>query len=402
MTIFETPVSIGSGRVALDVSESLADHRVRRPGPLEVEELQQRAADLELRGYGGAFFPVARKWQAAIDAGGRGIVVANGAESEPTSGKDAALLQLRPHLVLDGLKATARATGSTEVVLWLHKGAQHSRVSIERAIVERRAAGVTDLPIRIVEGPARYLSGESTAIIRALSGGPALPHTMAVPAAISGVDGRPTLVHNIETLARVGLLATGFEPTKSRLLTVTTPSGRVVVDTDPDETLSSLVERLGGADTSAVLLGGYGGTWHRWEDVAEQPVRALEPLTNAGIVLVLPRSSCGIAVSAQIVQYAADSSARQCGPCLFGLDSLAEVMQRVASGHARRSDVARLERISAEVAGRGACHHPDGAIRMLGSALQVFADDLPAHRSSRRNRRCTRRHDITVPGQEAA
>ena len=100
--------------------------------------------------------------------GGRGIVVANGAESEPASGKDAALLQLRPHLVLDGLKATVRATGSTEAVLWLHKGALHSRVSIERALVERRAAGVTDVPIRIVEGPARYLSGESTAIVRAL------------------------------------------------------------------------------------------------------------------------------------------------------------------------------------------------------------------------------------------
>lgn len=399
MTVFDTPVPMGTGRVALDVSESLADHRARRPGLVHVDGLLQGAADAELRGYGGAFFPVARKWQAAIDAGGRGIVVANGAESEPASGKDAALLQLRPHLVLDGLEATARATGSAEAVLWIHKGAQHSRVSIERAMVERRAAGVTDVPLRIVEGPARYLSGESTAIIRALSGGPALPHTMAVPAAIRGVDGRPTLVHNIETLARVGLLATGFDPTKSRLLTVTTQSGRVVVDATPEETLGSLVKRLGGGDTSAVLLGGYGGTWHRWEDVAEQPVRALEPLANAGIVIALPRSSCGIAVSAQIVQYAADSSARQCGPCLFGLDSLTEVMQRVASGHARRSDVERLERISAEVAGRGACHHPDGAIRMLGSALEVFADDLPAHR---RNRRCARRHDIAVPGQEAA
>ena len=338
--------------------------------PLEVDGLLQRAADAELRGYGGAFFPVARKWQAAIDAGGRGIVVANGAESEPASAKDAALLQLRPHLVLDGLKATVRATGSTEAVLWLHKGAQHSRVSIERALVERRAAGVIDVPIRIVEGPARYLSGESTAIVRALSGGPALPAHDAVPAAISGVDGRPTLVHNVETLARVGLLATGFEPAQSSAAdrddAVRTHGRR----RRPRETLASLVERLGGGDTSAVLLGGYGGTWHRWEDVAEQPIRALETLANAGIVIALPRSSCGIAVSAQIVQYAADSSARQCGPCLFGLDSLAEVMQRVASGHARRSDVARLERISAEVAGRGACHHPDGAIRMLGSALR--------------------------------
>ncbi len=399
MTIFDTPVPVGSRRVALDVAESLADHRRGRPGPPDVDDLLQRAADAELRGYGGAFFPVARKWQAAIDAGGRGIVVANGAESEPASAKDAALLQLRPHLVLDGLKATVRATGSTEAVLWLHKGAQHSRVSIERALVERRAAGVTDVPIRIAEGPARYLSGESSAIVRALSGGPALPQTRTVPAAVSGVDGRPTLVHNVETLARVGLLATGHAPAQSRLLTVTTTSGQTVVDADPNERLSSLVKRLGGGDTTAVLLGGYGGTWHRWEDVALQPVGALETLTSAGIVMALPRSSCGIAVTAQIIAHLAASGARQCGPCLFGLDSLAEIMERVATGHARRSDVARLEKISADVAGRGACHHPDGAIAMLGSALQVFAEDLPAHR---RSKRCTRRHDIAVPGQEAA
>ena len=353
-----------------------------------------------MRGFGGALFPVARKWQTAIDAGGGGIVVANGAESEPASAKDAALLQLRPHLVLDGLMATARATGSTETVLWLHQGAFHSRVAVERAIVERRAAGVMDLPVRIVEGPARYLTGESSSIVRFLSGGPALPRTRSVPAAVSGVDGRPTLVHNVETLARVGLLASRGEVSSTRLLTVTTTaSGQTVVEVGPDATLAPLVAQLGGGDTAAVLLGGYGGTWHRWSDVATAPFHSLEALTSAGIVMALPASSCGLAVTAQIVQYLAASSARQCGPCLFGLDGLAEVMSRVSAGRARRGDVDRLESISAQVAGRGACHHPDGAVRMLGSAMQVFAADLPAHR---RGRTCTRRHDTVVPGQEAA
>ena len=101
--------------------------------------------------------------------------MANGAESEPASGKDAALLQLRPHLVIDGLNATVRATRATRGVVWLHQGATHSRTAIERALVERRAAGVVDAPITIAEGPARYLTGESSTIVRALSGGPALP-----------------------------------------------------------------------------------------------------------------------------------------------------------------------------------------------------------------------------------
>ncbi len=400
MSIFAAPVAIGAGRVALEVGQSLSEHRSAFPACVGVDDLLARVADSGMRGFGGALFPVARKWQAAIGAGGGGIVVANGAESEPASAKDAALLQLRPHLVLDGLMATARATGSTETVLWLHQGAAHSRVAVERAMVERRAAGVMDLPVRIVEGPARYLTGESSSIVRSLSGGPALPRTRSVPAAVSGVEGRPTLVHNVETLARVGLLASRGESSGTRLLSVTTvASGQTVVEAGPHATLAPIVAQLGGGDTGAVLLGGYGGTWHRWSDVATAPLQSLESLTSAGIVMALPASSCGIAVTAEIVKYLAASSARQCGPCLFGLDGLAEVMSRVSAGRARRGDVDRLESISAQVVGRGACHHPDGAVRMLGSALRVFAADLPGHR---RRGSCTRRHDILVPGQEAA
>lgn len=397
MRIFDTTVPIGVQRMAMAAGESLAVHLERRPATLDATELLERLRDTDLRGYGGAHFPAARKWQSVIDAGGNGIVVANGAESEPASAKDAALLQLRPHLVLDGLTATARATGSVEGVIWLHRGAMHSRVAVERAIVERRAAGIPDIPLRIVEGPARYLSGESSAIVRALSGGPALPVTRTTPAAVSGVDGRPTLVHNAETLARVALAAAGDNPTRSRLLTVTTASGQTVVEAGPGQTIGSLVGPSGG-DAQALLLGGYGGTWHRWQTVAAQRLGDLDQVTRAGIVIVLPRSSCGLAATSQMLQYLAAASARQCGPCLFGLDELSDVMTRVADGRARRGDTARLAKISATVAGRGACHHPDGALRMLGSALQVFAADLPAHR---RRGTCTRRHDVAL-GRVAA
>ena len=397
MSIFETTVPI-DGFVAQAHPENLAEHHALRAPKSPGESSLAAVRQAELRGYGGAYFPVARKWQAAIDAGGRGIVVANGAESEPASSKDASLLQLRPHLVLDGLQAAGSATDSAHAVVWLHRGAAHSRVALERAIAERRSAGYVELPVKIVEGPARYLSGESSAIVRALSGGPALPLTNAVPAAISGVDDRPTVVHNIETLARVGLIGEGVDPTTTRLMTVTSVTGQTVVDAPVDLTLTEVVSPLGGHD-STLLLGGYGGAWQRWDDVAEQTIGALGHQMNAGIVMALPRSTCGIAVTAQIVQYLAAHSARQCGPCLFGLDDLSNVFGRVAGGRARRGDVHRLERVSAAVAGRGACHHPDGAVRLIASALAVFADDFPAHR---RRKSCGRRHNISVPGREAA
>src|SRR5439155_1725729 len=76
----------------------------------------------------------------------------------------------------------------------------------------------------------------------------------------------------------------------------------------------------------------------------------------------------------------AGESAGQCGPCLFGLDALAAAFESVAScddGAARAYD--RLSRLGAQIAGRGACAHPDGAVRLLSSALDVFAAEVAAH-----------------------
>jgi hypothetical protein len=205
-------------------------------------------------------------------------------------------------------------------------------------------------------------------------------------------------VHNVETLARVATL-TGGAAVTTQLLTFTTPTGQTVVERDLDSTLAAAAAVAGVASPSNVLLGGYGGTWHRWDSVSDRSLRSLGSIISAGIVLTLPRETCGAAVTARVLRYLAQSSARQCGPCLFGLADLADVMDRVASGRGRRGDIDRLQSIAASVASRGACHHPDGAVRMLASALDVFAADLANHR---RRGHCGRRHDHIVPGEVAA
>jgi NADH:ubiquinone oxidoreductase subunit F (NADH-binding) len=398
MTVFDARVPIRADGLADGDVQTFDQHVTALPvGP--VDELLALVATAGLRGFGGADFPVARKWDTALRAGGRGYVVANGAESEPASSKDAALLQLRPHLVLDGLTAAARATNADRGVVWLKHGAWHSRAAVERALAERRSAGVVDVPISVAEGPARYLSGESSAVVNALSGGPALPLTRRVPAARSGIAGRPTVVHNVETLARVALLAAGVRPAGARLLTISTPTGRVVVEASPGDRLGVLAAGLGVVPTGAALLGGYGGRWHRWETVATTPLAQLDATISAGIVMTLPVDECGVATTARILRFLASSGARQCGPCIFGLGEISDVMDRVAAGRARRGDVTRLGQISSAVAGRGACHHPDGAISMLESAIAVFGGEFGAHR---RTQRCGKSHAAAAPGSRAA
>src|SRR5450830_1861523 len=97
---------------------------------------------VDLTGHGGAHVPVAVKWRAALRADGPLTVVANGAESEPLSSKDATLLRQRPHLVLDGLAITAEALGAERAVVWLHGDDAGTRSAIQDARSERRAWGI--------------------------------------------------------------------------------------------------------------------------------------------------------------------------------------------------------------------------------------------------------------------
>jgi NADH:ubiquinone oxidoreductase subunit F (NADH-binding) len=346
-------------------------------------------ADVALSGRGGAHFPVAVKWRAVLAAGGGGTVVANAAESEPASAKDGVLLRARPHLVLDGLATAAGVLGATDVVIWLHSGATDTHHVLSHALAERRAARLAELPMRVVRAPDGYLSGESSAVVRALSGGPALPDFSVVPAAMVGVHGRPTLVQNVETLARVAVLSrTGAEDyAPSALLTIVGDGRRTVVELPITATVATAVAAAGNLLPSvpqAVLLGGYGGAWLPWAEAAHLPVdepilRAAGASIGAGVVAPLPAGACGLLETANVFAFLAASSAKQCGPCLFGLRSISGVLSDLARGRARRQDVERIQRHAAEVSGRGACRHPDGAIRLMASALSTFAADVSAH-----------------------
>ena len=172
-----------------------------------------------------------------LDAGGGAVVVANGAEGEPASAKDAALLQHRPHLVLDGLMLAAEALGAERAVVWLHAGATatHRAVVLAARRTPCRATG-SDCRSSVVTGPGPL---PHRGVQRGRPGAVRRPRAAAVPPRCrpprSGVGGRPTLVHNVETLARVAVVArtgaAGYRPTS--LVTVVGRHARVVLEVDP-------------------------------------------------------------------------------------------------------------------------------------------------------------------------
>jgi len=203
------PLATGIGPRLLDLpaAADLAAHRARfGPLPADHGQLIARVEAAGLRGRGGARFPTAVKL-AAVARRRRPIVVVNATEGEPASVKDKALLHRAPHLVLDGAAAAGAAVGAREVIVAVERSAVSTLQATEAAVGERRAAGIDRLIVRVVGTPSRYVAGEETALIHWLNGGEAKP-TLVPPRPFErGVNGRPTLVDNAETLAHLALIA---------------------------------------------------------------------------------------------------------------------------------------------------------------------------------------------------
>jgi NADH:ubiquinone oxidoreductase subunit F (NADH-binding) len=113
------------------------------------------------------------------------------------------------------------------------------------------------------------------------------------------------------------------------------------------------------------------------------------------VVHFLKPESCGVEATSRIMTCLASQSARQCGPCVFGLAAIADATRRLALKTPQAGDLERVTRWSGQLAGRGACRHPDGAVGLLRSALTVFADDFAGHQ----RRRCPR---VSAPARVAA
>ncbi|MEP7193811.1 MAG: NADH-ubiquinone oxidoreductase-F iron-sulfur binding region domain-containing protein [Actinomycetota bacterium] len=364
-------------------------HR-HRAGPCPTpsgDELILLAEAVGLRGRGGAGFPAAIKLATAQRR--RAVVVVNASEGEPASRKDAALIALAPHVVLDGAAAVAHSLKTREVHIVVPSELPSIRAVVEKALRERVADGER-ISWQIHDAAARFVAGEASAVLELMAGRDNLPVTTWQPQAIRGHKKRPTLLSNAETFAQLGHLArvgadgyrafgTDDEP-GTTLLTLRgdgwDPVVREVAYGTPlaDVLTASEMEQ-------PLLLGGYHGTWLKPAQmqglaVSRTDIAAAGATLGAGVVLPLAVGWCPLVRTEALVEYLAGQSAKKCGPCFNGLPAMAEAVRDLVH---RGGSVGPVEELCGLVVKRGSCAHPDGTARLVTSMLMRFPEEVDLH-----------------------
>jgi NADH:ubiquinone oxidoreductase subunit F (NADH-binding) len=271
---------------------------------------------------------------------------------------------------------------------------------MERAIGERRGRNLDPVRVELVVAPDRYLAGQESAVVNTIGGKrPATPSFVKIRTVRDeGVNKRPTLVQNVESLAHVALVArfgaqwfrsigTPDSPGTS-LFTVTGRWAEPRIVEVPLGVPMGQFLGLGAGDSQgvqAVLLGGYGGGWMSTAQALAMPMTEEEARRNgsslgAGVLALLPAGLCPLVEVSRVATYVDGQKAGQCGPCIYGLDGVARGLEQLAyQPRSLRGGIGSILQVCDLMEGRGACGHPDGVARFVRTALRVFEGHAQHH-----------------------
>jgi NADH-quinone oxidoreductase subunit F len=376
-----------------------------------------------LRGRGGGGFPTGTKWasiRGADEPGTRRFVVCNGAEGEPGTFKDRAILRADPYQVVEGVAVAALAVGAEAAFICLKARFEREVAAVTGALAEMAAAGLAgDVPISVVTGPDEYLFGEEKAMLQVVEGDAPLPRLFppyihglfatsaqmgwsARPRSTDDLDGapraNPTLVNNVETLATVThilrrgpewhrSLGTGASPG----ITIATVVGDVVRpgvgEVELGTPMREVIERVGGGvapgrTVKAVLSGVANPVLTAGGLDAPMSYEGLEAagagMGSAGFI-VYDDTADMVAVARMMSRFLYVESCNQCPPCKFGTGEITAHLELIERGEGQERDIEAIGARLRTVTDGNRCYLPVEEQLLIGSLLRAFPEEFVAH-----------------------
>ncbi|MGD0862042.1 MAG: NADH-ubiquinone oxidoreductase-F iron-sulfur binding region domain-containing protein [Candidatus Limnocylindrales bacterium] len=371
-------------------------------------EIVTSLASSGLRGRGGAGFPTSEKWRAcALAPADRRYVVVHAYQADPAVFAERVLLERNPYAVLEGAAIAAVAVGASEVIVALRVEATEAIATLETAIREAEGAGYLgddvlgsgrDIHAQVRPLQGAYMLGEETVLLKGIEGRRGQPEQQPPYPTTKGLYGKPTLVHDPQTLAVVPGIVAGLPGTYldsgasgSTGTVLVQVSGSVVnaglAEVPLGTPIGEIVALAGGVPAphivKALLVGGPSGgilppdaltTPYEFESLEEAGAHM-----GSGSIVVVDERSCLVDLASVLTRFCADQACGKTIPCRIGLRRLAEIGARVCEGQPRGDEIARLTDLSADIVASRLCDHERRSTLPLLSLVRYFRDELDAH-----------------------
>ena len=363
--------------------------------------------DAGLPGLGGSGFPVWRKWQSVFAEQARPdkFVVVNGNEDEPGTFKDRLLLEETPHQLIEGAVIAAVAVGANRVVFYVNPDLTRQLSVMKVALEQWKASELPALAecalgrpmtLTLRPGSGHYIGGEETAAMEWIEGRFPFPRGKPPYPAQAGIEGCPTLINNVETLANVPHIIShgadwyrglGRAPgVGTKLYSL---SGDVlhpgVFELPMGTPLRELIYTHGGGLLSrkplkAVFTGGPSNTLLTAADLDApldfESLRARGSSLGTGAMIVVSQGTGIVKRVAEYERFFAHSSCGQCNSCKVGTATISRLLDRIDTGRGTQADLAMLKNLCAMLPGSGRCHLANGAVLLLNSAFAHFPEEF--------------------------
>lgn len=377
-------------------------------------EVLQLVLDADLRGRGGAGFPAGRKWQGVpADHVGTRYVVINTDEMEPGTFKDRILVNADPHLVIEGIVLCAYSIGASEGVFFIRPSYESDAVLIERECRVAREHGYLgrnilgtefSFDVHVHRSAGRYICGEASAQIKAISGLRPNPRKGGPRTAVKGLWDCPTIVNNLETLANLpGIVRNGPAWFKSLARSATgsgtklySVSGQVArpgcYELPIGTTIREIIfEHAGGmapGKTFKTVIPGGASTPFLPESLLDlemdfDPMRQAGQRFGTASLMVFDQDTCLVGATLSLMEFFARESCGWCTPCREGIPVIRELLRRIEGGEGTDEHIAIIEDML-PVLDKAYCAFAPGAAEPIRGLLTHFRDEVQAHITEKR------------------